>query len=366
MDMRKSLVAAAAAFALIASACGGSATVTTTTTATTSTTAVETTTTALGQPEAQVLSYNLSAGTEYTYDVELAQTIQMTAEGNGAAVSDEEIPGSADIDMTASGTFTYTIDDGPDPGTYAVRITGEFSDVSATGVVDGEPIDSGEVPEFADIAPVDVTVIVDEQGNVIPESSDAADPFTGLFGGLDDLSGIPGSSPGQFFGPPFGDDLVTVGSMWESTYSTPGFGEEEITTTVRAEVTGTENVDGIDVLVIESETQVSPIEFDLAEFFLALFTGFLPEDPTAEEQAEIDALTENLRFAISIDATRSNSTTLFDPASGITHSFEAANSANIGMDVNFPDETTGELSGFVMNMSMDQTISQTLVSAPEA
>lgn len=360
MNMPKSLLTVAAALALIAAACGGSATVTTTTTA------GETTTTSSAQPDAQVLSYNLSSGTEYTYDVELMQSIQMTAEGNGTAVSDEELPGSADIDMTARGTFTYTIDDGPDPGTFAVTITGEFSDVTATGMVDGEPIDSGEIPEFADIPPVDVTIIVDEQGNIIPEASGVDDPLSGLFGGLEDLSGIPGSSPGQFFGPPFGDDMVTVGSMWESTYSTPGFGEEEMVTTVRAEVTGTENIDGVEVLVIESESEVSPIEFDLAEFFLALFTGFLPEDPTDEEQAEIDSLTENLRFAISIDSTRSNSTTLFDPDSGITHRFEATNAANVGMDVNFPDETTGELSGFIMNMTMDQTISQMLVSGPEA
>ncbi len=364
--MRKSLVTAAAAFALIAAACGGSATVTTTTAAATSTTAGETTTTESAQPQAQVLSYNLSSGTEYTYDVELAQTIHMTAEGNGAAVSDEEIPGSADLDMTASGTFTYSIDDGPDPGTFAVTITGEFSNVTATGMVDGEPIDSGEIPEFADIAPVDVTIIVDGQGNIIPGPSSVDDPLSGLFGGMEDLSGIPGSNPGQFFGPPFGDDMVTVGSMWDSTYSTPGFGEEEIVTTVRAEVTGTDDLNGLEVLVIESESQVSPIEFDLAEFFLALFTGFLPEDPTAEEQAEIDTLTENLRFAISIDATRSNSTILFDPQSGITHSLDATNSANIGMDLNFPDEATGDLSGFVMNMTLDQTISQKLASGPRA
>jgi hypothetical protein len=292
--------------------------------------------------------------------------IDMTAEGSGQAIGDEEIPGAANIEITAKGTFTYSIADGPDDGTYAVTITGEFSEVSATGLVDGEPIDSGEVPEFAEIPPVDMTIIVDEQGNIVPDTSDFEDPLAGMFGGMEDLAGIPGSNPAQFFGPPFDDESVTVGSNWESVYETPGFGEESIVTTTRASVTGTENVAGVDLLVIESETEVSPIDFDLAEFFIGFFTAFMPTDPTPEEQAELDAMIADLRFAISVDATRSESTTLFDPESGFTHSFDATNTSNIGMDVNFPDDATGELTGFMLEMKLDQTISMKLVSSPEA
>ncbi|MDH3190723.1 MAG: hypothetical protein OEM39_08840, partial [Acidimicrobiia bacterium] len=79
-----------------------------------------------------------------------------------------------------------------------------------------------------------------------------------------------------------------------------------------------------------------------------------------------DALIEGLRFVISMDTTHSTSTTLFDPVSGLTHSFRVLNASNVGMDVNFPDEETGELSGFVMNMSIEQDISQVLVSGPGA
>jgi hypothetical protein len=34
------------------------------------------------------------------------------------------------------------------------------------------------------------------------------------------------------------------------------------------------------------------------------------------------------------------------------------------MDVNFPDEETGELFGFIMNMTIDQTVSHQLVDGP--
>lgn len=359
--MRKSL-AAAIVVALAVASCGGSATVTTSST----TFAGETTTTSGAGPDAQVLSYNLEAGNEFSYEVEMTQTIEMTGEGSGAALTGEEIPDSANIEMTAKGTFNYSVADGPDEGTYAVTITGEFTEVTATGLVDGQPVDESEVPEFAEVAPVDVTIIVDEQGNIVPDSSGLDDPMAGLFGGLEDLGGIPSSNPGQFFGPPFGDDMVSVGSNWESTYTTPGLGEDPITTTTRASVTGTDVVDGVELLVIEAETEVSPIEFDLGDFFIGLFTGFLPDDPTPEEQAEIDALIEGLRFVISMDTTHSTSTTLFDPVSGVTHSFRVLNASKVGMDVNFPDEETGELSGFVMNMSIEQDISQVLVSGPES
>lgn len=356
--MLKSLAPTVTAVALILAACGGGATVTTTTDSTTTTSALP--------METQVLAYHLTAGAVYTYDVELSQKIDMTAEGSGEAIGDEEIPGAANIEISAKGAFTYSIAAGPEAGTYEVTITGEFTEVSATGVVDGEQIDSGEVPGFAEIPPVDMTIIVDEQGNIVPEKSDIEDPMAGMFGGMEDLTGIPGSDPAQFFGPPFGDESVTVGSNWESVYETPGPGSDPIVTTTRASVTGTETVAGVELLVIRSETDVSPIDFDLAEFFIGFFTAFMPTDPTPEEQANLDAMVEGLRFAISVDATHSVSTTRFDPESGITHDFDTSNTSNVGMDINFPDDASGELTGFVMEMRLDQTISLELVSGPEA
>jgi hypothetical protein len=366
--MRSKLFILLAVIGLVLSACGGDdgAGGTATSTAPDTTVGAE-------QPEEILLSYDLAAGDTYVYDVAIDQEISLQAEGEGSALGDEEIPGQADVNITGEGTFTFEVADGPQPDTYEVTITGDFDDLTVTGTVDGEDISSDlaageEAPDFASLEPVSMTVIVDEQGNVIPGDPAAEDPFGGMFGGLESLAGdaLPGAQVGQFFGPPFGDEAVTVGDTWSTSFDTPGFGEETITTSVDSAATGTDTINGVDVLVVETTSTTSAFEFDLGEFFIALFAGFMPEDPLPEEQAEIDALVENLRFVIRSDESTANSTTYFDAAAGITRMFEVSSAASMGFDVNFPDEETGELSGFLMDMEISQTITHSLVSGPTA
>ena len=365
--MRFKLAALLAALTLVLAACGGSTGESTTTAGNPG---GESTTTTQVAPELEemVLTYSLSAGDTYVYDVAIDQNIEMSTEGEGSSFGDEELPGAASVQLTASGTFTYEVADGPEPGTYSVTITSELTAVSATGTVDGEAIDSDEAPEFAQIEPVSVTLLVDEQGNVIPDSATAEDPFADLFGGLGEMGpgAIPGAELGQFFGPPFPDDEVAVGDTWSDTFETPGFGAESFSTSVISTVTGEGSVDGVDVLVVNSEVLVDAFEFDLGEFFVGLFSGFLPADAPAEEQAQIDALIENLRFVMSFDESGSQSTTYFDPEVGITRQFDVTSSSVIGMDINFPDEETGELVGFVMDMAIAQTVTHKLVEGPSA
>lgn len=366
--MRFKLAAIFAALTLVMAACGGSGTEGPT--PTTSSPGDETTTTAGANPGAEevLLSYALAAGDTFVYDVTITQNIDMETEGEGSSFGDEELPGKASVTVNGTGTFTFEIEDGPEPGTYLVTITSDLTEVTASGTVDGESIDSTETPEFAEIEPVSVTVTVDEQGNVIPESVGAEDPLAGLFGGLADMGPgtVPGTELGQFFGPPFPSDEVAVGDTWSDTFETPGFGAEPFTTSVTSSVSGTDTVDGFDVLVVESEVTIDPFEFDLGEFFVGLFAGFVPDDATAEEKAELDDLVENLRFVMSFDESSSESTTYFDAAAGITRQFDVTSSSLIGMDVNFPDEETGELFGFIMNMTIDQTVSHRLVDGPSA
>lgn len=366
--MRSKLTALIAALTLVLAACNGSEAGESTTTAGPS--AGESTTTTQQTPAAEemLLTYSLGDGDTFVYDVVIDQNIEMSTEGNGSSFGDEELPGTALVELTASGTFTFEVSDGPEPGTYSITITSDLSEVDATGTVDGEAIDSDETPDFAEIEPVSVTVVVDEQGNVIPDSGTSEDPFGDLLGGMGEMGpgAIPGAELGQFFGPPFPDDEVAVGDTWSDTFETPGLGTEPVSTSVTSTVTGEDTVDGADVLVVDSEVVVGAFEFDLGEFFVGLFSGFLPEDASAEEQAEIDALVENLRFVMSFDESGSQSTTYFDPAAGITRQFDVTSSSVIGMDINFPDEETGELIGFVMNMAIDQTVSHKLVDSPAA
>jgi hypothetical protein len=340
---------------------------------TSTSTAAETTTTSttVPPPEAVLLTYTLSSGDEFNYEVALDQHIELTASGDASLMGGEEVPGDASVDVTGTATFTHVVSDGPEPGTYEVHITGEFADMNVTGTIDGESVESEQAPDFASLDPIDVTVVVDEQGNLIqagPEGSE--DPLAGMFGDLGALGGggspAPGLDPGQFIGPPFSDEEVAVGDTWSDEVETPGLGEDPIVTSITSTVTGVEELDGTEVHVIETNSTTSLIEFDLAEFFAGMFGSFAPEDASAEETAELEAMLDELQFLIRVDGATADSRTWFDAEAGISRQSETSSAADISMDLNIPDEETGEMVGFVMEMSLDQDITFRLISGPTA
>jgi hypothetical protein len=321
-------------------------------------------------PEAILLSYSLAAGDEFKYEVGLEQHIEMSASGDPAMLAGEEIPGDASVDVAGTATFTHAVSEGPEPGTYEVHITGEFADVSVTGTVDGEQLDTSEMPEFAALEPIDVTVVVDEQGHIVHEGGAIEDPLAGALGGLGAMGGsgapAPGLDPGQFIGPPLSDEEVTVGDTWTDEIETPGLGEDPIVTSITSTVTGVEELGGAEVLVIDSNATTSLIEFDLAEFFAGMFGAMAPEGASAEETAEFEAMMDQLRFLISVDGTTADSTTWFDAEAGVAQKSETTAATNISMDMSMPDEETGEMAGFVMDMTLDQDVTYRLISGPTA
>lgn len=355
--MSKRLLSLAITAALVLAACGGAATDPTTE----STEPTASTEAAPEAPEAMLLSYTLEAGTSYSYEVSLDQHMEMTAEGDASAMGEDELPGEAMIDISGNATFTHTVSDGPTDGTYEVHITGEFTDLSVEGTMDGEPVD--EIPDFAEMDIVDVTVTVDEQGNLIHEGETLDDPFGAAFGGLESFGTAPGMDPGQFVGPPFSDEEVTVGDSWTEEIETPAF-DEPIVTTITSTVTDTAAVDGNEVLVIETTTTTSDFEIDLGELFVGMFSAFMPEDVSDEEAAEFQAMIDQLKFVMAMSDMDSETTTWFDPDDGITRESSTIAGANIGMDVAIPDETTGEIAAFTMNLSMDQTVGYKLLGDP--
>jgi hypothetical protein len=320
------------------------------------------------QTEAVLLSYSLSDGDQFSYEVGLDQHIEMTATGESTFMG-EDVPGSASVDIAGTATFTHVVSAGPQPGTYEVHITGDFADVTVTGDVDGERVDSADIPDFAAPEPVDVTVVVDEQGNIVPQGPEGEGPLGDMFGGMGGLGGshpAPGLDPGQFIGPPLSDEEVAVGDTWTEEIETPGLDDEPVVTSITSTVTGVEELDGTEVHIIESNSSTSLIEFDLAEFFAGMFGAFAPEGATAEETAELDAMLDQLQFLIRVDGTTADSRTWFDAAAGVARQSETTSATNIAMDMNVPDETTGEMVGFVMDMTLDQDISYRLIDGPTA
>lgn len=372
MTMRIRTLSLIAVLALVVAACSPStdaAEPSTTESQPDSTTSTSQAEESAGADDAVLLSYKLVAGETYTYDVGIDQRIEMTTEGDTSALGDEEIPGEMAINLTGTTTFSHSVADGPEPGTYQVSIKGDFTDLAVTGTVDGAPIEDTELPDFADLEPIDVTVVVDEQGNIIPQDDEFGDLFGGELGGLSDLGQFagPGMDPGRFVGPPFSEEEVTVGDTWSETIELPGLmTDDPITTEVNSEVVRSDTVDGHEVLVIDTQSVTSMIEFDLGQFLFGFFTAFVPDDVTDEETAELDALMEDLRFLFIIDETASNLTTWFDAEAGFARMAEFDSSTHFVMDINMPDDETGELIGLVMDMSIAQDITYHLTDAAGA
>jgi hypothetical protein len=349
--------------ALVVAACGGSGAEDST-----ATSAADTTTTA-PEPavEAMQLSYQLEPGASYAYEVDMDQTIDMTTTGDTSALGGaegEDIPGEMSLVISGTSLFTHTVAEGPQPGTFAVTITGDFSGMDFNGTVDGEPVESSEIPDMALMEPVDVTVIVDEQGNLIPDDQPGlGEDLLGDLGGLNMLDQFgAGGGLGQFIGPPFSEDQVTVGDTWSETVTVPTMPDTDpIITQIDSEVVGIETIGGSDVFVIDTTNSTSAIEFDLAQLLIGFMTAFTPEDMTEEEQAEIDAVVENLRFAISVDPQVAEMTTWFDFEQGLTRQAEMSGDTHLVMDINIPDESTGELVEFGMDMSVVQDVTYRLI-----
>jgi hypothetical protein len=177
----------------------------------------------------------------------------------------------------------------------------------------------------------------------------------------------PGAGAGQFIGPPLPEGEVTVGDTWSDTIESPTLaGNDPVTTQIDSQVVGTDTVDGIEVFVIETTTATSQIEFDLGEMLLGFMLAFGADDATEEERAEMDALAEQLRFAISIDETVADLTTWFDHEAGYARQAEYSSTAHMVFDINVPDEATGELVAFGMEMDMAQDVTYRLTEAGNA
>ena len=345
---------------------------------TTSTTAAETTTTTEAPPipEAVELSYALEPGASFTYEVEMDQTIDMETTGDAAALAesetDEDIPENMSIQISGTTVFTHEVSEGPEPDTFEIHITGDFTDLEFSGTVDGEPVDSSEIPDLATIDPIDVTIVVDEDGNPIESDEFGEFDLFGSLGGDSDSFLDPSlfganTGTGQFVGPPFGDEPVTVGDTWSETIEVPFMPDgDPIVTQIDSEVVGTDTIEGNDVFVIETTSTTSAFEFDFADFLIGFMFAFIPDDATDEERAEMDELAEQLRFAFALDETTLDMTTWFDHEAGVARMAEFDTNVNMVMDIAMPDEETGEVVAFGVTFGLDQHIVYRLTDADSA
>lgn len=363
MSNRIRLLSAVGVMALLLAACGGSSDGTTTTAGPTSTT--------VAAPEAMLISYKLVPGTTHTFELEMNQRFEMTSTGDASALESEDLPGQMTMKITGPTIVTYTVADGPEPGTYELTVSSDLSGLDFDITVDGEKASPDDIPEFAELEPVETTIVVDEHGNPVGGAGESPDDlFGGIFGGLGDFSDMASPAaaldPGQFFGPILSDKEVEVGDSWTETTEIPLFGDDVATTKVTSTLDRFEKLGGADVMVIETVISNSEIRFDMAEFLIAMFEGFMPGDASDEDRAQLDQFRDELRFLFSVDAAETNMTTWFDPDRGMAIQSRVVGQNRMAMDVNMPSDDDGEMVAFAFNMSIHQDMTYRLVDSANA
>lgn len=77
-----------------------------------------------------------------------------------------------------------------------------------------------------------------------------------------------------------------------------------------------------------------------------------------------EQLRDSMRFLFHVDAAEQEMTTWFDAEAGVAVRTETGGSNRIRMDVNVPDEETGEMVSFSMDMSITQSMTFRLLEGP--
>ncbi len=328
---------------------------TTTTNASQTTVASETTTTAAAPDfEPTLLSYHYPSSGEVEYAVSIEQQAEMRLDGGAAA---EMPPGPITVNSILAGTLSYRTDPGAEENTTIIRILSDFKVVENKASMGGMPTDEiVDAPGFE--TPIDITVVVDQQGNVLEFSSKE----------LDDLVGnenfLPNSSAGnqQFsrpVGPAFPDHPVDVGDTWTERTEEEGPGGMVITN-AEHRLVAVEGTEDRPILVVESEYQTEPFEWDMSEFLTGMFGAFSDELPEDEAQEGQEVLSE-FKLLISVTPGPVQATTWFDPQAGLVIESEHQAQGEVTTHMTFPGET-GEPFAIITATAYDQDVFYQLIN----
>lgn len=326
----------------------------------TTTTVPPTTTTTEAEPapdyQPAVLSYRYPSGGELVYDISIEQQAEISIEGDS---SEEMPPGAIEMVTTLEGTVSYRISTGPDENTTTIRILSDLeivdNQMSMGGISMPAPPDS-EAPGFE--TPIDITIVVDRQGNVQEFSSEALDSLLGGEG-LMPANAMGSQQLNRPFGPAFPDSPVDVGDSWtelREQEGPPGLGT--IVTTAEHRLAGAEPQGGRSILVVESEYLTEAFEWDMSELLGGMFGAFAGE--LDEEQAgEGEAALADLTMLIAATPTTVTAVARYDAEAGLVVEGNYQVSGGVTTNMTIPDQT-GEASGLISTITYDQTITYRL------
>ncbi len=377
------------AFSLVAAACGGdtatetqpSAQVTSSTASPTTTAAPSTTTTTTiptpsrtttttippREYEPTLISYRYPSDNEVEYAITIEQEAEVTLVTFEGGPEEEMPPGPIVTATTLEGTISYQTSPGPEENTTTIRIISDIevteNQMSMGGITIPTPPDA-ETPGLN--TAIDITLVVDEQGNVLEVSSDALGEISELFG---DESLFPTDLMGsqqmdQPFGPAFPDYPLEVGDTWtERTEEEGPAGMGAIVTTAEHHLVEVDTQGGRQILVVESKYQTEAFEWDMSEFLQAMFGAF-GQDPeeTTEEDAPpgLEGLPE-ITMIISMAPSTTVEVTRFDTDAGLVIGGEYQVSGGVTTNMAFPDEN-GDTNPIISTATFEQTGAYRLVS----
>lgn len=218
-----------------------------------------------------------------------------------------------DLTNTLEGSMRYQPGVKNEEGLLPVRVTAEFEKGTTEGNADGIPFyeDLSEELGIGIIHPVDVTVWVDEQGNIqdTDTGQEDLDPFAGMV--LEQFSTVAGISQQHYerpFGPAFPDYPIDAGDSWSETLVVDGPSGEIVT---EVDHTLLEVQEGSsDVLVGQSVYLTEAYTIDFSDIFRSLFSAFADDE-------NADDATDDLALAIDIGQSTVTVDWHYDSASGL-------------------------------------------------
>ncbi len=323
---------------------------------TTTTSPPQTTTTTAAEPtrdyQPAVFSYRYPSSGEVAYRISIQQEAEVTLDGGPP---EEMPPGPIQISSTLEGTITYRTSPGPEEGTTRIQILSDLEIVenkmSIGGIALPDP-GGGAAPGFE--TPIDITVVVDEKGNVLEVISEGLDE---LFGDLSLLfpSSVGTQDLNRPFGPAFPDHPVDVGDTWTERVEQEGTaGMGTIVTNAEHRLVGVDTKAGRTILVVESEYRTEALEWDMSEFLQGMFGAFADE-LSEEEAPESEQAIPEFTLLMSASPITVIAVTRFDSEAGLVLEGEYQVSAEVTTDMTLPDET-GEPASIISSTSYDQTV----------
>lgn len=261
-------------------------------------------------PDASVVfpaavTYAFESGAQLNYRLEMSGTnrVRSESDGNLSEIPDTELGLPAeDLELETSGLIdvTYWIESGPDDKTREIHLTADITELSITGIEDSDEAMLGSL--FTDLGELlSVTVVVDEQGKVLEYAFPEIELSDGsveqaLFDLIQEQI-VSTSAIGANFDGPLGpvfpaDRLLNIGSSWTDRTENR-IGDQTIVVDHTHEITDFTELNGVEVIVIESTATIGDYEIDMEGLFESAMESVMADldDPTGDQafdEAELE------------------------------------------------------------------------------